>query len=141
MWFREEKEYNLSLLRWEKEMANMVLISMKPSPSLLPRCPQTHENEEPTLLCSLNTLGTYLLLSPPHTPSLSIKGHEMRNFSKVSLQKRGLASSPVYICGRESSKRDSLSAAQESRASHGPQARLSGTRWLEPHQYCLVPQR
>lgn len=115
-------------------MANMVLINIKPSPSLLPRCPQTHKNEESTPLCSLKTLGTYLLLSPPCTPSLSIKGHEMRNFSKVSLQKRGLASSPVYICGRESSKRDSLSAAEESRTSHGPQARFAGTRWLKPHQ-------
>ncbi|KAF2983828.1 hypothetical protein EK904_005186 [Melospiza melodia maxima] len=55
--------------------------------------------------------------------------------SYADSQKRGLASSPVYICGRrESSKRDSLSAARESRTSHGPPARFAGTRWLKPHQ-------
>lgn len=32
MCFREEKEDNLSLLRWEGGMANMVLINIKPSP-------------------------------------------------------------------------------------------------------------
>lgn len=68
------------------------------------------------MLCSLNILGTYnfLCLSCTHTLFLSIKWCKPRNFSKVSLQKRGLASSPIYRCGKQTSKGDSLSDTQES---------------------------
>lgn len=96
------------------------------------------QNQEPSLPCSLNTLGTYifLCLSCTYALSLSIKGHEMRNFSKVSLQKRGLASSPVYRCGRQPWKRASLSAAQGS-GTPQEEARLTGTHFLQPHRYYL----
>lgn len=130
-----KKEENLSLLRWEEGMANMVLINIKLSPSLLPPCPQTHKIK--SLLCSALSISlarTSFSVSLALSLSLSIKGHEMRNFSKVSLQKRGLASSPVYRCGREPSKRDSLSTAQESGNSHSPEARLSGTYRLKHYQ-------
>lgn len=43
MCFGEEKEENVSLLRWEEGMANTVLINIKPSPCLLPPCPHTHK--------------------------------------------------------------------------------------------------
>lgn len=123
-------------------MANMVLINIKPSPSLLLPCSQTHKIK--SLLCytlSICLARTSFSLSFTHTLSLPIKGHEMRNFSKVSLQEGWLASSPVYRCGRESSKRDSLNTAQESGTSHGSEARLSGTHHLKPHQQYSVPQR
>lgn len=73
MCFGEEREEkNLSLLRWEEGMANMVLTDIKPSPSLLPACPQNHKLK--SLLCyalSVCLAGASFLVSLSLSRALS----------------------------------------------------------------------
>lgn len=71
MCFGEEKE-NLSFLRWEEGMATMVLISIKPSPSLLLPCPQAHKIKSLLYVLSIRLARTSFSLPLMHFLSLSL---------------------------------------------------------------------